>query len=451
MTIITAPLPPEQDELQALIEEARRRARKRRQRLSAVLLAAVLAAAGLYVGFGGDAPGLSNHAGPGRPAPAVTSHAAGRARLGTPGMPGTIIIQAIISPTPARSLVFLNQCYPCRTAMACCTLTDWVAITDNGGRSWSLRPTPTLGSTVQFADRRDGWSSAGYVTHDGGLSWRKANVQSRYPVESVSVVGGRVWAIATGPCITRIRCVGFGAAVLVGSASGSTLAPVAHQPFRSGYKLGGIFGASPDTAYVTASGPDSVVQVHTRDGGHGWHRTPQLCAQPGGLSALDQVGAKVLWATCPLREDALLVRSTDGGRRWTTLRRPVSMASVYPVSSSVLWGLDERGSVTQSTDGGAHWQRVWTPPADTATFHAFTRTAFPALSIQGPKSAAVATLVSGTHGANLAVYRTIDAGRSWRESLAKLPARPPEPGQITCQAPVCYRTFPAESGHHGRP
>jgi photosystem II stability/assembly factor-like uncharacterized protein len=70
------------DELEALIEEARRHARRRRRRYGAALIGVALAAAGLYVGLaggGGRAPasrtGLSPHSGSGQPAAARQSRA----------------------------------------------------------------------------------------------------------------------------------------------------------------------------------------------------------------------------------------------------------------------------------------------------------------------------------------------------------------------------------------
>jgi hypothetical protein len=72
MTVTAPPRPSHQDELEALIEEARRRARRRRYR-NALMLAAV-AVAGLYAGFGGSGGSGANG-----------DSAAG----GAPGQPGS--------------------------------------------------------------------------------------------------------------------------------------------------------------------------------------------------------------------------------------------------------------------------------------------------------------------------------------------------------------------------
>jgi hypothetical protein len=62
MSTVTAPPPPaEHGELEALIEEARRRARRRRVR--SALVVAALAGAGLYAGFGGSGGGGSGSSG----------------------------------------------------------------------------------------------------------------------------------------------------------------------------------------------------------------------------------------------------------------------------------------------------------------------------------------------------------------------------------------------------
>jgi hypothetical protein len=53
MRVQAPPRPPQHDELEALIEEARRRARRRRLGYAAVVLGLLAVAGGLYAGFGG--------------------------------------------------------------------------------------------------------------------------------------------------------------------------------------------------------------------------------------------------------------------------------------------------------------------------------------------------------------------------------------------------------------
>jgi hypothetical protein len=70
VSVEAPPRTPEQDELDALIEEARRRARRRRLGYAAVVVALVAAAGGIYLAFGGGDGGggatLHGNAAPGR-------------------------------------------------------------------------------------------------------------------------------------------------------------------------------------------------------------------------------------------------------------------------------------------------------------------------------------------------------------------------------------------------
>ena len=80
MTIVAPPQTPEQEDLQALIEEARRRARRRRRSMVVVLLLVVLLGAGSYVlVVAGD--GRVAHPARGGPAPGVGRQAFGRGQF----------------------------------------------------------------------------------------------------------------------------------------------------------------------------------------------------------------------------------------------------------------------------------------------------------------------------------------------------------------------------------
>lgn len=62
-------------------------------------------------------------------------------------------------------------------------------------------------------------------------------------------------------------------------------------------------------------------------------------------------------------DDALLVRSSDGGRTWAKIESP-SIARLAWEAADRLWGIDIDGSVWRSRDGGRQWDEVGDGVAD---------------------------------------------------------------------------------------
>ena len=74
-----------------------------------------------------------------------------------------------------------------------------------------------------------------------------------------------------------------------------------------------------------------------------------------------------VWLACggPGSGSTVLLRSTDGGRSWTSRRTPLSLV-VTPVASADAWAapasafLDEQPqTLWHTTDGGQSWRAIW--------------------------------------------------------------------------------------------
>ena len=311
----------------------------------------------------------------------------------------------------------------------------WLATTSNGGGSWSVqRQSFSLSTTPVFDGSRNGWGSAVdasgalrfYSTHDGGRSW--APGQSAAATEgtrgAVSIADGTVWAVGTGSCSSG-RCKWV---VMRAAASGDRLPATAGQPLRpTNQNDTTISAASATTAYVTAParlGSDIYV---THDGGRHWRRIPARCGDGRTTLGATSTGAGALWRVCTRGNNSDVLRTTNEGGTWSSVRLPFVLAYWFePVSAQVAWTADVHGTIYRTANGGATWQPVWHPGGP----HGRSTPAFsPVLSAQSGDDASV--LVQLTHGpisrdrvphsTNLVVYRTTDAGESWEPSVVKLP------------------------------
>lgn len=413
----------------------RRRRAARRARTAGVALGLAAVTGGVVAtaaGTGGGHVG-AHHDQPTGPSSTSTTTTAPLAEV-TSRMPGLVQVAAIAFPTPAHGVVLIQQCYPCQATSG--TYTDWVAVTNDSGGSWTVRRTAmplSVGAfTLSFADASNGWAEGGYVTHDGGLTWQKARVAARWPVGDVAVAGGEVWAVSSG-----CSAGGCGTTVLAGRAGGSSLSPVAGQPFSgSGYSPGTVVAESSSSAYIEAAGPKGIVLVGTQDGGSSWRTLSPPC--PSGTfmaSPLAADSTSSLWQLCETGKTVKttsgtvvkatgpgvvsLVRSTDGGRRWETVPGTAPRGELRPQSSRTawLWAND----LWRTSDDGASWQKVWTTAA--LTLPAPGQTTAEALASPSGLRAETATAVSSASSTYIAVDETSDGGSTWQERVISLPSR----------------------------
>ncbi len=291
-----------------------------------------------------------------------------------------------------------------RTAWAA-TTADALLVTGNGGAAWRIvphGPEPSL-TAVRFLhdNPKVGWLLAGpamFATADGGATWSPARPTPRangttlpwFASESIAVApggpgllrtidGGRSWSVATALSPTGVGSVSF-----TDPAHGFAAIPRA---------------AGPDTLEATRDGgaswhPDGTLPIHDahlafgrqvwaatgqsgtrsqiaiRDRGGTWH-TLAAGDTPGGCQSPSIAGSRI-WLLCeppsptlPGRTANMLLRSTDGGRRWRAYRaanlRPQSLSMTGPHQGWMTARLagSRRDGLYATHDGGRNWTRVW--------------------------------------------------------------------------------------------
>jgi photosystem II stability/assembly factor-like uncharacterized protein len=150
--------------------------------------------------------------------------------------------------------------------------------------------------------------------------------------------------------------------------------------------------------------------LRTTDGGVRW---TALATPP--LAAVDFVDADRGWAVGRRRADGragTLLATADGGRTW--VRRRPSADSVCSGGLRVTW-VGDRDRVLRSSNGGVSWRVVLRAPG---WWRAEASSAL--VGCAGPTVAYVLFVGGGAAGhVAQVVYRTLDAGRSWRPVLAE--------------------------------
>jgi photosystem II stability/assembly factor-like uncharacterized protein len=174
----------------------------------------------------------------------------------------------------------------------------------------------------------------------------------------------------------------------------------------------------------------------TRDGGRRWRLEFR-----GRVQALESADATHAWAI----GGPTLLRTTNGVR-WRVVSRP-GLVAVDFVGRRHGYGLDQGGHLVTSSNGGANWSRIRAPLAQAlcATtkgvwlargesiwrrqgrrwVRALSSTrdrgsAVPDLRCRGESLWALFRLGAAAGSEAYDVYRSLDAGRSWRRVLANL-------------------------------
>ena len=337
------------------------------------------------------------------------------------------------------------QCATCTTRFRSNAEGRWTATSSDGGRTWHVgrhaAPTWEIGQEVQsgqtiWATGSQGSTPVIFVSHDGGRTYRVAPTPVAPSSDSpITIADGTVWAFGSR-CTTGGHCRGV---VLSGPVGGSRLTATAAQPAlrpRRGEVNAAVSARGAD-AYVTTGEAAAGADLQTfasHDGGRSWTRVTYPCRRPteGDVEAS---GAGSLWAVClgtrpgpraakgpiqPGKPIDTLLRSSDGGRHWTTL--PVSLAvqqpTLDPVSDQVAWLTGENGTVQRTTDGGQSWRTVLRLPARQGLGQLVVRS--------GSAATIVVEVTAGTVAGHdrrteLVAYRTTDGGAHWQATLVHLP------------------------------
>ena len=425
MSILTRPRPPRLDDPpdpeapEALIEEARRRARRRRRGYAACTL--VAAAGGLlaFYGFNGGVASPSQvHAG--GPAAGAAAAAPGDATAwqSAPGLAGGAITAIGVDPQDP-SMVFAA------------TLEAGVFKSANGGRTWrplDLAPGVSRVDALAIApgDPKTLYVGTGrgvFKTTNGGASWQatSSDLLANETAERRQHrrIEGYVYTLAVDrhdPDTVYAATWEKGVFKTTdGGASWRSIGLRAVSPLV-------LDPRDPETIYAgavgAATGPTSILHASgvfkSSDGGASWHPVGLRGTNVAAL-ALDPQHPKTVYAGT---DGKGVVKSTDGGRTWRhagfegedvggLILNPKNPENVYAES---------KGEIFASTNGGGTWRAL------NAGWVSGTWPTALALNPRNPATIYVGTItaVDGKGDVGAGIFKSVDAGDSWRPVNAGL-------------------------------
>jgi photosystem II stability/assembly factor-like uncharacterized protein len=276
-------------------------------------------------------------------------------------------------------------------------------------RIWALGISPRSPRTVYAATGPLGL----FASTDGGVRWR-----------SLAIGLHHAYAVAVDPNDPEHLLV-------AGSSS-----PGQQGPGRNGIasssdggrtweaptgdpRYVGVVAISGSTAYAATTNGDGI--YGSSDGGRSWrHLGPPGVAYAQGL-AVDPDNPEIVYAGA-IGKTGGVYKSGDGGRSWQHFIPAVDVNAVVldPADPSTVYAAASDGGVLESTDGGTTWQaknagltwRVWSR-------HGKKWVTLPrpiaALAIDPARPTTLYALADPG-----GVYRTTDAGTSWRPANAGL-------------------------------
>ena len=412
MSILTRARPPRADDpadaeaLEALIEEARQRARRRRRGYAAsALVAAAIGLLGFY--------GFNHGGGAGRPqaraeqvpgeAAVLSQLVAGRWRPAR-GLEGAFISALVVDPMHPKTVF-------------AATLEAGVFKSSDGSRSWralSIAPTASRVDAVAIAATEPQTVYAGtgdgvFKSTDRGASWQAANAglfgEETAEERDHRLTEGYVYGLAvdeSNPDIVYAATFGRGLFKTTnGGASWRNIGLTA---------LGAVVldPADPRTIYAGATGAyaggiwSRSGVFKSTDGGMSWHAAGLQGTNVDRL-AIDPENPNIVYAG---GEDGLF-KSTDGGASWAAAGlhgKTIEGLTLDAQDPETIYAGTYPHGIFKSTDRGRTWRTLKLGQGANAL----------ALNPQNP-----ATLYAGTEGG---ILKSIDAGASWRARSSGLVA-----------------------------
>ncbi len=239
--------------------------------------------------------------------------------------------------------------------------------TTDGGRSWRRQwTTPKPVTALTFVSPTHGWASVGgtlYRTTDGGASWSRIARSSgglrslSFPTESTG------WALQVAPNPALVRTADGGRSWTSMAAPCQPLVGVSFPTPLIGRALCGA---------ASAMGLGVKLIFATHDGGRRWHQVAAASFESNPRALLDGYpsglqfrGARQGWLLAGGGPTGSFVfGSTDRGRHWTALPLPrwafalgVSFPSAH--TGYVTLGSGTSSGLWRTTDGGRRWTSVW--------------------------------------------------------------------------------------------
>lgn len=413
-------------DLEALIEEARRRARRRRQRYALAALVLGGAGAGLLIGFGGH--------GGGRPGTAASAHTAGSAGSAAKTQPPPLGLW------PGRYAFVDGFAFDPRNSRVVYVLLGGspgrLVKTTDGGAHWRVTGGGWSGGNEALAadPRHPGTlyvgTSAGVVkTVDGGLSWRRSNrgllPPPRDPPDFRQENKGRVIALAVDP--TDANIVYAGSDRISKSSDGgrawTTVFPSHPVQYRDSISALAIAPTRPETIYaILAHSVDGPTSIYTStDAGSTWRASKIVRGlQSGAMGfatalAVDPRHPSTVYAAL----GATFLETTDDGTTWQSIAHGLPIAAdlarggchcnggvdtlaIDPRNGAVYAALTQ-GGVYKSSDGGRTWTRI----GPTGLYGYFT------VAVDPSRPATIYAAGQSETGTGSLLFRSTDGGRSW--------------------------------------
>jgi photosystem II stability/assembly factor-like uncharacterized protein len=241
------------------------------------------------------------------------------------------------------------------------------ATADGAGQLWAAQTVPSI-----FGKNGPSASDIKFLTStDGGRSWRRlgqaANLGPFSPEVRVSLAatasGGLTWASV----FDQLSCAMHGCDVAELLHSGTAGQSWSQAGLADTYpdecaSNGIVFSAAPDGSAWSAAGRNGAacappLGLLYRYGPAGWQQLPPW--QLAQVSVLAAVSQDVAYA---ITDRGVLVRTQDGGTRWTQLLpAPAPAGPLDAVSATTALAaqdLADAGAILRSDNGGRSWTQV---------------------------------------------------------------------------------------------
>jgi photosystem II stability/assembly factor-like uncharacterized protein len=380
-------------DLEALIEEARRRARRRHRIYAAGVLAALGAAAWFTFGLGGNGGvSLGRSAGVGSSGSFTRASGPGR-WVPTGGPEGGGVLSLAVDPANPQ-IVYAG---------------GWGSVfkSTNGGGRWrvvthepwqhvtALATDPTHPDTVYAGTDRGIGKSA-----DGGRHWRMVNT-GLFTGDTLRRWGRERWlgGLLVDPNRPQTEYALAAGGLFTTTNGGGRWHFVRPRLGRYWFlSAAAVDPAHPGTVFAAWNRYGVGSNLYkTTDGGNSWHGIATH-GQPSFTSlVIDADSPGTILATDAT--DPGIYTSTDGGATWSILTLPLQTAGglhLFAGRRGTLYATTSAGTLLTSTDTGATWQTVGTD-ADLAYGPL-------AVDPQNPTT---------LYGAGDGVVKSTDGGRSW--------------------------------------